>query len=50
MSRIFNEGYSLIVTTMTLLDLSIGQQCKISANKNDEDRIAREKKEARTAR
>lgn len=54
---IFNEGYSAILCTMQLLNLKIGQQCKIFADNIDAERIKRanrrqslSRKEARTAR
>ncbi|XP_018371342.1 PREDICTED: uncharacterized protein LOC108766507 isoform X1 [Trachymyrmex cornetzi] len=54
---IFNEGYLSILMTMQLLDLRIGQQCKLFADTTDESRIERQNarqslssKEARTAR
>ena len=52
----FNEGYSSVLSTMQLLDLKIGQQCKMLADNVDAERIERENrrasfssKEARTA-
>ena len=54
---IFNEGYSAVLSTMQLLDIVIGQQCKNFADTVDAERITRENrraslssKEARTAR
>jgi len=54
---IFNEGYSTILQTMMLLEINIGQQCKIFADKYDEERVTRQErrrlsstKEARIAR
>ena len=53
----FNEGYSAILSTMQLLNLSIGQQCKMFADIADGKRIERKNKrqifsskEARTDR
>ncbi|XP_058808181.1 uncharacterized protein LOC131673856 [Phymastichus coffea] len=53
----FNEGYSAVLQTMQLLNLKIGQQCKMFADNVDIQRIERERrrsslssKEARTAR
>lgn len=54
----FNEGYSAVLTTMQLLNLNVGQQCKMFAdNVERAQRIERENrrqsfssKEARTAR
>ncbi|CAH0561736.1 unnamed protein product [Brassicogethes aeneus] len=53
----FNEGYSAVLSTMQLLDLKIGQLCKMFADNVDAQRIKRENrrssyssKEARTAR
>ncbi|KYQ47031.1 hypothetical protein ALC60_13943 [Trachymyrmex zeteki] len=39
---IFNEGYSSILMTMQLLDLRIGQQCKLFADTIDQSRIERQ--------
>jgi len=54
---IFNEGYSTILQTTMLLEINIGQQCKIFADKYDEERVTRQErrrlsstKEARIAR
>jgi len=56
-AEMFNEGYSAVLTTMQLLNLNIGQQCKMFADNIDAQRIERENrrqsfssKEARTAR
>ena len=53
----FNEGYSAILSVMQLLNLSIGEQCKMFADISDTQRIEREymrqtfrSKETRTAR
>ncbi|XP_066591618.1 uncharacterized protein [Prorops nasuta] len=53
----FNGGYSAVLHTMQLLNLKIGQQCKMFADNVDIQRIERERrrsslsnKEARTAR
>ncbi|XP_066590498.1 uncharacterized protein [Prorops nasuta] len=53
----FNEGYSAVLHTMQLLNLKIGQQCKMFTDNVDIQRIERERrrsslssKEARTAR
>ena len=53
----FNEGYAAVLNTMQLLEIKIGQICKMYADKVDENRIERENrrtsfssKEARTAR
>ena len=54
---ILNEGYSSVLSTMQLLDLKIGQQCKMLADNVDAQRIERKNrrasfssKEARAAR
>jgi len=54
---IFNEGYCAVLKTMQILDLKIGQQCKMFANNMDKQRIERANwrhslsgKEARTTR
>lgn len=54
---IFNEGYTAILLTMQLLEINIGQQCKMFADYYDAQRVTREErrrssmtKEARTAR
>jgi len=38
----FNEGYSAVLSTMQLLDLKIGQLCKMLADNVDAQRIERE--------
>ncbi|EFN79977.1 hypothetical protein EAI_13293 [Harpegnathos saltator] len=54
---IFNEGYTAILLTMQLLEINIGQQCKMFADNYDAQRVTRGErrrssttKEARTAR
>jgi len=54
---VFNEGYSAILITMQMLNMNIGQQCKMFADNSDAQRIARAEecqekssKESRTAR
>ncbi|XP_018316253.1 uncharacterized protein [Mycetomoellerius zeteki] len=54
---IFNEGYSAVLITMQMLNINIGQQCKMFADTVDAQRISRankreteSSKEARTAR
>jgi len=54
---VFNEGYSAILITMQMLNMNIGQQCKMFADNSVAQRIARAEecqekssKEARTAR
>ncbi|XP_066590166.1 uncharacterized protein [Prorops nasuta] len=56
-ARMFNEGYSAVLHTMQLLNLKIGQQCKMFADNVDIQRIERERrrsslssKETRTVR
>ena len=38
---IFNEGYTSVLTTMELLDLRIGQQCKAFVDQADKQRVER---------
>lgn len=54
---IFNEGYSAVLITMQLLNIKIGQQCKMFADLHDAERIKKadkhhteNSKEVRTAR
>lgn len=56
-ASVFNEGYSSILKMMTLLNINIGQQCKMFADNYDACRVTRQEhrtlssiKEARTAR
>ncbi|XP_066599643.1 uncharacterized protein [Prorops nasuta] len=42
----FNDGYSSILSTMQLLDLKIGQLCKMFADNVDAQRIGRENRRA----
>jgi len=53
----FNEGHSAILMVMNLLQIKIGQQCKMFADNANERRVRRQdkrhslsSKEARTAR
>jgi len=41
---IFNEGYTTILQTMMLLEINIGQQYKIFADKYDEERVMRQER------
>lgn len=54
---VFNEGHSAILMVMNLLQLKVGQQCKMFADNTNERRVTRQNiqhsftsKEARTAR
>ena len=54
---LFNEGYAAILSMMQLLEINIGQQCKVFADNYDAQRVMREErrgqsrtKEARAAR
>lgn len=56
-AEMFNEGHSAILMVMNLLQIKIGQQCKIFADNANERRVRRQNnrysfssKEARTAR
>ena len=42
----FNEGYSSVLSTMQLLDLKIGQQCKMLADNVDAQWIERKNRQA----